>query len=153
VLPFWQYHIFFTSGINLNMQVLPEITAQTDQPFWLKRDDFRRFVHFQNYMCRDVQHVYLNAYLQDWFRPKGSAGILRFLLPTVYLKDGQIYFINGPHRTAVLFAHLDTLPMALATAAADDQELLFGCRLEPLRMLGSNGRSRAFTSRKRGGFA
>ena len=97
---------------------LPEITASADRPIWIRRDDFLRFVHVQNYLCRDVQQVHPNAYLTDWFRPLEHGGV-SFSLPSVYLKDGRIAFINGRHRTAVLIEHLELLPMAITNADAD----------------------------------
>ncbi|MCC7200974.1 MAG: hypothetical protein IT483_15810 [Gammaproteobacteria bacterium] len=80
----------------------------------MRRCDFEQFVHRQNYLCRDVQQVYTHAYLQDWYSPAEGALPRRFFLPVVDLRDNCIKFINGRHRTAVLAAHLDLLPMALA---------------------------------------
>ncbi len=113
------------------MLCLPEITVSTDSPIWIKRDDFLRLVHFQNYMCRDVQQIHPNAYLTDWFRPSEHGGISLFSLPSILLKDGRITFINGRHRTAVLVEHLESLPMAI-TNAGEDKALFNSIRLSDL---------------------
>jgi hypothetical protein len=104
------------------MDCLPEITAATDRPFWIRRADFLGHVHMQNYMCREVQWV-ANAYLKDWFRD--DQGMRFFSLPSVWLKEGRITFINGRHRTAVLSEHLEILPMAATTNGGDDDDALF----------------------------
>jgi hypothetical protein len=89
------------------------MTAATDRPIWITRGDFHRRAHVQNYLCRDVQDVHTNAYLADWFRRSSSAGGgLHFYLPSIALERGLITFINGRHRTAVLLAHVELIPMA-----------------------------------------
>jgi hypothetical protein len=103
----------------------PQIIKSTDRPFWIKREDFQRLVHIQNYMCREEQYVYPNAYLNEWFGPPDGKGIRSFSVPAVWLKGGRITFINGRHRTAVLVEHLEILPMALTNDAGDDHESLF----------------------------
>lgn len=102
------------------MDCLPLITKSTDVPFWIKRLDFNRLVHSQNYLCRNVQAIYPDAYLADWFVPSGVSGVHGFPLPTVYLDAGRIKFINGRHRTAVLLKHLEVVPMAMAVDAASE---------------------------------
>jgi hypothetical protein len=105
------------------MDCLPEITLSTDRPFWIRRADFLGHVHMQNYMCREVQWVYPYAYLKDWFRD--NEGVRFFSLPSVWLNDGRITFINGRHRTAVLSEHLEMLPMAAITNGGDGDDALF----------------------------
>lgn len=107
----------------MHLRCLPEITVSTDSPIWIKRDNFLRLVHVQNYMCRDVQQIYPDAYLTDWFRPSEHGDASFFSLPSAFLKDGRISFINGRHRTAVLVEHLELLPMAITNA--DDDKPFF----------------------------
>jgi hypothetical protein len=106
----------------------PEITAATDRPIWIARGDFDRYVHRQNFLCRDVQHVHTDAYFADWFQSSGTGGPLHFCLPSIALERGLITFINGRHRTAVLLAHVELIPMAVVTSGGVDQPLFVEIR-------------------------
>jgi hypothetical protein len=118
------------------MRCLPEINLPTDRPFWIERHVFMGAVHLQNYLCREVQNVY-PAYLEDWFGQPSHGGLPTFKLPPVYLEGGCIKFISGRHRTAVLVAHLEILPMALDTRTDHDEALFDSVRHSDLRLDGT----------------
>ncbi len=90
--------------------------------FWIEREQFDRLVHVDNYLCRSEQHVYTDAYLDQWFLPAGG-NHRRFWVPVVYFWKARLLFINGRHRTAVLFAHQARIPMAVAEEVISPEQL------------------------------
>lgn len=87
-----------------------------DRAFWVPREVFEaKFDLGEFNEFRDAQEVERN-YAKQWFYFDRS-GNRRFLLPAVHYYNGSTEFINGRHRTAVLFNELNQIPMALTPSA------------------------------------
>ena len=97
---------------NLPVLVLPWISLDTDQPFWITRESFLRQFNQIDLHLREVGPIQL-AYLADWFGQYPS-GAKFFKIPTVGLLSSGTQFVNGRHRTAVLLSALDEIPIAFA---------------------------------------
>lgn len=52
-----------------------------------------------------------DAYHVDWFYE--IEGVTYFMLPTVSIKDGEVFFINGRHRTILICRHSKEIPVAV----------------------------------------
>ncbi|MEW8262888.1 MAG: hypothetical protein AB2736_11040 [Candidatus Thiodiazotropha taylori] len=104
--------------------------AGKDKAFWVSLEVFEAQFDLGEYNeFRDVRVVERN-YAKQWFYLDQS-GILRFSLPVIDYYNGSTEFINGRHRTAVLFNELDRIPMALSQRAT--KVLLSRSALTPLR--------------------
>ena len=93
-----------------------------------KRDVFEREFDQQDFHCRDSQAIDRN-YSKHWFY-EDSQGRLWFRVPTVQIVLGATQFINGRHRTAVLFREIARIPMAFTAGPAQEQAERLG--LEPV---------------------
>jgi hypothetical protein len=94
------------------LRCIADITCETDQPYWIKRDDFLQYVDRVDLFRRETRELKA-AYLSRWFH-RTPDGTLSFTLPAFYLEKGYALFINGRHRTSLLFRYLDLIPMSLA---------------------------------------
>jgi len=95
------------------MLILPFVDQPTDEPFWISKDAFRAYFDQHDFnFYREAEVVHL-AYRRDWFIDLN--GVSKFVLPIVTFIGSKTQFINGRHRTIVLFPHLAELPIALAT--------------------------------------
>ena len=91
-------------------------TAGTDEIFWLTKAKFLEFFDQHDFnFYREVKKVE-PYYLNDWFYQ--NSGVNYFCVPTVLFSRGVTQFINGRHRTAVIFNEIDIIPMAFAERAA-----------------------------------
>jgi hypothetical protein len=106
------------------MKCIPELTIESDRAFWLSRDIFEREFDQQDFYCRNSQRVDRN-YSRHWFH-KDSQGNLCFQIPTVQIVSGATQFINGRHRTAVLFQEIDRLPIAFTVGPAQEMARRLG---------------------------
>ena len=113
------------------MRCLPELSLNTDIPFWVARGVLLERFDQDDLLCRESQDV-TPAYLADWFYTPED-GITRFKLPTVQFIAGRTQFINGRHRTAVLLPYLESLPLAFALSG-NGRELLRQFALVPLAL-------------------
>lgn len=105
------------------MKCIPALTLDTDSPFWVERDLFKREFDQVDFCFRDQELIESN-YSRHWFY-FDKEGRSRFLLPTVNLISGRTQFINGRHRTAVLLDQMDRIPIAFAHGC----EMTFAIRL------------------------
>src|SRR5690242_20683491 len=92
------------------MQCSIELQAKADRPYLIKRDDFMSAVDRIDLACRDSD-VIKDAYLCKWFFWRN--GRPSFRLPSFQLNSGRTIFINGRHRTVMLFRHMNSIPMAI----------------------------------------
>lgn len=111
------------------MKCAPALTVDTDSAFWVPHDVFERAFDQSDFHCRNQNLVELN-YSRHWFY-FDNEGDNRFLLPTVNVVSGKTQFINGRHRTAVLFERLDRVPIAFVIGRALHLAECLG--LEPLK--------------------
>src|SRR3954462_8214036 len=92
------------------MRCRVDLTVASDRPYLVRRDSFMKIVDPWDFACRESA-VVRDAFLHDWFRRDGD--YLAFNPPAFYLKDGIARFINGRHRTVLLFRYMQVVPMAL----------------------------------------
>lgn len=112
------------------MRCLPELTLNSDVPFWVTREVFLQHFDQDDFLCRESTKV-ISSYLAEWFH-KPANGPMRFKLPTVQFVAGKTQFISGRHRTAVLLPYLNEFPVAFALADKKAQDLLGRLALRPL---------------------
>src|SRR5690554_5304136 len=117
-------------NVRAHMKCIPELTVNTDKAFWTPWDVFKREFDQQDYNCRNSQVIDRN-YSKHWFR-EDSQGTLWFRVPAVQIVSGATQFINGRHRTAVLFQEIAKVPIAFTIRPA--QELANRLGLEPVPM-------------------
>jgi hypothetical protein len=101
------------------MLCIPELTLNSDRPYWVTRDSFYSYFDQEDFLNRTKLSV-AHAYLSDWFH-KTEAGDLHFYIPTVGVVAGKTQFINGRHRAAVLLYYLDEIPIAFAVEHIDEK--------------------------------
>lgn len=94
------------------MLAFPYLTLNSDEPYWVTRETFLSAFNQEDFTFREVLNIDY-AYLSDWFHTKENTE-LYFSLPTVGVVSSKTQFINGRHRTAVLLAHLEEIPVAFA---------------------------------------
>jgi hypothetical protein len=102
------------------IQCLPELTKDSDLPFWISRTSFYKHFDQEDFLQRDAQDVD-PSYLDDWFNTDID-GTKYFILPTVQFISDETQFINGRHRTAVLLSYLDEIPLAFEVSSFWDRE-------------------------------
>ena len=100
------------------MKCIPELTLKTDKAFWVTKDIFKREFDQRDFHRRDSQAINRN-YSKHWFY-EDSQGTLWFRVPTVQIISGTTQFINGRHRTAVLFQEMDRIPLAFTAGYAQE---------------------------------
>ena len=83
-----------------------------DGYFILNRQSFLKYVNVDDFECRKSKKI-TPAYHQNWFENENN-----FLPPIMYFKDGKISFINGRHRTALLYNYLNEIPVIFLSASA-----------------------------------
>ncbi|HGS4466414.1 TPA: hypothetical protein ACMDWH_002919 [Vibrio metschnikovii] len=83
-----------------------------DDYFVLSREVFFEYVDLEDFECRKSKTIE-PVYNQNWFEVETM-----FLPPIMYFKDGRIRFINGRHRTALLFEYLSEIPAVFLSASA-----------------------------------
>ncbi len=98
-----------------------EITLATDQALLVNRASFMNRVDHFDLAFRESETI-VDAYLESWFRY--SDGHVFFTVPAFYLKDGVARFINGRHRTVLLFRHLEIAPMAVTAIPPPDRAVV-----------------------------
>ena len=91
-------------------------TIESDKAFWVPRDIFENEFNQHDFQFRDTQKIEKN-YATHWFY-EDDAGNVRFLIPTVQIVSGATQFINGRHRTAVLFSEMKKVPIAFTLGEA-----------------------------------
>jgi hypothetical protein len=101
-----------------NMKCIPALTVDTDKIFWVTRDVFEREFDQRDFHRRDSQAVDRN-YSRHWFH-EDSQGRLWFRVSTVQIVSGATQFINGRHRTAVLFRETARIPIAFTAGPAQE---------------------------------
>ena len=94
------------------MITLPFLTLTSDEPYWVTRETFLSAFDQEDFKFREVLGIH-HAYLSDWFHTQEKEKVF-FSIPTVSIVSGKTQFINGRHRTAVLLAHLEEIPIAFA---------------------------------------
>lgn len=114
------------------MRCLPDLTLGSDIPVWLTREQFLQHFDQADFEFRE-NTIVAHSYLAAWFHTAAD-GIPRFLLPTVQFVAGKTQFINGRHRTAVLFAYLEEVPVAFAATNKASQAFLGRLALRPLSL-------------------
>ncbi len=94
-----------------------------DKYFVLNRDYFSEYVDQEDFHCRKslrIEHVYH----EGWFETEN-----KFRPPILYFDNGKIHFINGRHRTALLFEFLSDIPVIFLSPDAKprvtDEEIRF----------------------------
>ena len=92
------------------MIALPYLTLASDEPYWVMRETFLSAFDQEDFAFREVLKID-HAYLSDWFHTQDNAEFF-FSIPTVNIVSGKTQFINGRHRTAVLLAHMEEIPIA-----------------------------------------
>ena len=93
-------------------------TAATDEVYWLTKAKFLGFFDQYDFnFYREVENV-APYYLDNWFYK--NSGVNYFCVPTVLFNRGATQFINGRHRTAVIFNEIDIIPMAFAEGEAQN---------------------------------
>lgn len=94
------------------------VTAACDKVYWVTKSEFE--AHFDQHDFvenRDVRQV-SKYYLEDWFCDVDGA--IHFLVPTVQFVNGYTQFINGRHRTAVIYSVTDRAPIAFPKGASQE---------------------------------
>jgi len=76
-----------------------------DNYFVINRDDFYEYVDQKDFECRNSLTI-VSAYHESWFEAENA-----FLPPILFIHQGKIQFINGRHRTALLFESLVEIPV------------------------------------------
>ena len=76
-----------------------------DEYFVLNRDDFNEYVDRDDFNCRKAVHLE-HKFHKNWFDSDN-----KFLPPILYFNRRKIQFINGRHRTALLFEFLPEIPV------------------------------------------
>jgi hypothetical protein len=66
----------------------------------------------ENYLAQNESMEIIDTFHKYWFSRNGENEIL-FHPPEFYLEKGVARFINGRHRTLVLYKHMNEIPMAL----------------------------------------
>ena len=115
------------------MRCFPAITLSTDRPFWISKRSFLHYFDQDDFHCRMVQEP-APCYLASWFFVAADKRH-SFVLPTIHFVAGRTQFINGRHRTAVVFDHLDELPLAFAFHPHSDSSVF---ELMQARVLDTN---------------
>lgn len=100
------------------MKCIPELTVDTDKAFWITQDVFEHEFDQRDFLCRDSQSIDRN-YSRHWFH-EDSQGTLWFRVPTVQIVSDATQFINGRHRTAVLFREIERIPIAFSAGPAQE---------------------------------
>jgi hypothetical protein len=117
-LAFLVLHKLVATRLKLHfMRILPFVNLSTDEPFWVSRAVFLLAFDQVDFVCREAQNI-APAYRSEWFE-RSDPTEPRFILPVVQVVAGKTQFINGRHRSAVLLAHLEELPVAFATGHLD----------------------------------
>lgn len=116
----------------MTLRCLPYYDFQ-DQPYWIDKSTFLE--HFDQHDFierRDVMDVE-PYYRQDWFETSAD-GHLQFILPAVFLIDSKSQFINGRHRTAVLFANnVKKIPIAFDVSKPNTKAFVKRLQLQRIR--------------------
>ncbi|WP_119969753.1 hypothetical protein [Shewanella japonica] len=83
-----------------------------DEYFLLNRDAFYEHVDREDFECRKSTIIEA-TYHENWFEIDNA-----FLPPILFIKDGKVKFINGRHRTALLFSYLTEIPVIFLSPSA-----------------------------------
>ena len=114
------------------MHCLPDVTLNTDSPFWVSREVFFKYFDQVDFFRREFTNV-VPSYLAAWFHTRED-GNIRFILPTVMFVDDKTQFISGRHRTAVLLPHLKDIPIAFSLFNRPPQDFLNQLALRSLAL-------------------
>lgn len=114
------------------MRCLPELTSNSEIPFWVAREAFLKHFDQADFLCRESKDV-ASSYLAAWFHTPED-GTPRFLLPTVQFVAGKTQFISGRHRTAVILPHFKYLPIAFSLVNKPPQDFLSRLALRSLAL-------------------
>jgi hypothetical protein len=94
-----------------------------DRYYVLNRDYFNEYVDKEDFDCRKSLTIE-QAYHKNWFEIEN-----KFLPPILFFYNGKIQFINGRHRTALLFESLSEIPVIFLSSDAK-----FGATDEEVRL-------------------
>ena len=112
------------------MRCLPWLNLACDKPYWITRSHFLNYFDQADFELRD-RLVVLPVYLAEWFH-FDDHGVRMFILPTVQCVDGRTQFINGRHRTAVLLATAEVIPIALVEPFRIDEKAYLEITSRPI---------------------
>lgn len=85
-------------------------TVETDRLILVHSEKLLQHINNDDLRCRDSAMVE-DAYHKDWFFK--YRGFTYFTPPAASIRDGEIFFINGRHRTILLARHLDQFPFLI----------------------------------------
>ncbi|WP_133468027.1 hypothetical protein [Paraglaciecola marina] len=98
-----------------------------DRYYVLNRDYFNEYVDKEDFNCRKSLSIE-QAYHKNWFEVEN-----KFLPPILFFYNGKLQFINGRHRTALLFEFLSEIPVIFLSPDAKlritDDEVRFNLGL------------------------
>jgi hypothetical protein len=94
------------------LRCLPYVNLPTDAPWWVAKSAFLEHFDQNDFLCRHIKSV-TDAYLKEWFHG-GPDETRYFNIAPVSVINGKTQFISGRHRTAVLLAHLERIPLSFA---------------------------------------
>ncbi|MCG5496034.1 hypothetical protein [Ectothiorhodospira variabilis] len=100
------------------MNVKVQKTAPSDRLIEVNGAKMMQYVNQNDLSFRAAQTV-IDAYHQDWFYSSNGKDTY-FIPPAGYLKDGEIYFINGRHRFILLHRHLARFPFLIGNIDGDN---------------------------------
>jgi hypothetical protein len=87
------------------------ITAANDLPVWVTKVKFEQYVNQEDLALREAHDV-IDCYHPKWFLNEQNGDML-FIPPAFEFRRGQLYCINGRHRTVLLLRHLSSIPILL----------------------------------------
>lgn len=93
------------------------LSIDTDKAYFITKNDFLSNFNQNDYFCRE-SIIIKQQYLSSWFYTEKEQKW--FYVPTVNFIGEETQFINGRHRTAVLFNEINVIPMAFAQGEAQD---------------------------------
>ena len=102
------------------MRCKPLINGENlgDTGYWVRTQTFLEYVDKKDFYGGLQANEIEPFYIDEWFDRRDPKNVF-FVLPTFYLQDGSVFFINGRHRTALLARFLGLLPLALTTPDID----------------------------------
>lgn len=107
----------------------PSTNREDDAVFWVPRSVFDLNFDLNDFRDREVINIDL-GYMSEWFFDDN--GKVYFDLPVINFINGKTQFVNGRHRTEVLYRLIDCIPMGFVDGEARDFAVALG--LQPLIM-------------------
>ena len=91
-------------------------TVETDRLILVSSEKLMQYLNEDDLKYRNSEIVE-DAYHKDWFFEFN--GFTYFTPPAAYIRDGEIFFINGRHRAILLARHLDQFPFLIGNLDLD----------------------------------